>query len=141
MRLPKILSGLMILSTIGLGFAFSGPSVSAADKLIFVTENAEGDRFYLNQNWLKAEKFGYVDFVSTMRLAEPSSDGILFVDSHHKGHCETSRIGMMSIQLYNVNDKLVTEKKFKVLEIDIVDRGSVNELLLDAACRILKTAR
>ena len=76
-----------------------------------------------------------------MRLAEPSSDGILFVDGHLKGHCATSRVGMISIQLYNVNDQLVNEKKFDVLEIDIVERGSVNELLLDAACRILKTAR
>ena len=140
MRLPKFLSGLIILSTIGLGFALSAPSVSAADKLIFVTKNAKGNKFYLNQNWLKTEKFGYIDFVYSMRLAEPDSDGILFVDGHLKGHCATSRVGMISMQLYNVNGQLVNEKKFDILELDIVERGSVNELLLDAACRILRTA-
>jgi hypothetical protein len=116
------------------------PASAADNNLIFVTRDLRGFKYYLNRGWLKAEKYGFIDFVYTMRLPEPDSEGILFIDAHVKGHCETSRLGIMSVQLYNVNDRLVSEKKLDTVDFDIVQPGSTNQVMLDAACRILKTA-
>lgn len=131
----------LALSGVALGglLSFSSTPVSAADdKLIFVTKDSRDYKYYLDRGWLKAEEHGFVDFVYTVRLPEPDADGILFIDAHVKGHCETSRVGIISIQLYNVNDKKVGEKRLETLDFDIVKPGSPNQLLLDATCRILK---
>ncbi|UBF26409.1 hypothetical protein K9N68_33755 [Kovacikia minuta CCNUW1] len=133
----KIFSGLALGVLLG---CYSTPVSAADNNLIFVGKDSENHRYYLNRNWLKAEENGFVDFVYTMRLPEPDSNGILFIDAHVKGHCATSRLGITSVQLYNVNDKLVSEKKLDTLVFDIVQPGSMNQLLLDATCRILNTA-
>jgi hypothetical protein len=113
------------------------PLPAKADDLIFVAKDLNDSKYYLNEKWLKPAGHGFVDFVYTVRLAKPDSNGVLFIDAHVKGHCASSRLGIELIQIYNVNDRLVGEQRLETLDFDIVKPGSMQYLVLDAACRIL----
>ena len=131
--LKQVFTGITILIVSGV---YQISPVKAGD-LIFVFEDANKVKYYLNEDWLKATGHGFVDFVYTVRLPKPDKNGILFIDANVKGHCATLRLGIKSIQLYNVNDNLVGEKQLESLDMDIVEAGSAQYLVLDAACRIL----
>lgn len=135
--LQKILGGFGLVAVLSL---YPKTTLAADNSLIFIGKDSENYKYYLDKDWLKAEDNGLIDFVYTVRLPEPDANGVLFIDGQAKGHCATSRMGLVSVQLYNVNDRLMGEKRLDALDFDIVQPGSMNQLVLDAACRILKTA-
>lgn len=131
--LKQVATGFIGLTICGLCL----PSPARADNLIFVAKDSKDSKYYLNESWLKPMDHGFIDFVYTVRLSKPDTNGILFIDAHVKGHCASSRLGIESMQLYNVNDRLVGEHKLETLDFDIVQPGSMQYLVLDAACRVL----
>lgn len=122
-------------------FASQEAAQATDSNLIFVTKDAQNAEYSLDRHWLSSKSNGFIDFVFTKRLPEPDSNGILFIDVHATGHCPTSRLGIMNVQIYNVNDRLVAEKSLDTLDFDVVKPESINFLMLDAACRILKEPR
>jgi hypothetical protein len=109
----------------------------AGDKLISVGKDTKNNEYFLNLDLSKALENGIVDYIYRMRLPKPDEDDVLVVDIHSIGHCKSNRAGMHSIQLYNSQNKLVSEKKFETLDIDEVNPNSPAEVVLKKACETL----
>ncbi len=111
-----------------------------ADHLTYIGADDNNAEYYLNLDTLEQEPSGWIQYSTSMRLNRPSPEGVLYVDFDSKAHCPSSTAGITNIQLYNVNDQLVAQQPQEAT-YDVVQSGSIEELALDAACRILRTPR